>query len=194
MPRVTGLRERRGGRVAVEVDGSPWRTLPVDAAARAELRVGAELDRARLRTLRRELRRSEALSWAVRALRRRDFSARGLEERLERVGLREEERRSALGTLERAGLLDDERFAAGRAGALAERGYGNDAIRWILEREGVAAELTAEAVGALPPERERAVQVAARRGGGPATAAYLARRGFAVDSIETALGETAAEG
>jgi regulatory protein len=188
VPRVTGLLERRGGRLAVEVDGEPWRTLPVDAAVRAGLRVGVELDRPRLRLVRRELRRAEALAWAVRALRRRDLSVRGLDRRLEQAGLRREERRAALATLERAGLLDDERFALARAEGLAERGYGDDAIRWLLERDGVEPELAGRAVGSLPPERERATAVAARRGLDRATAAFLARRGFAEDSVESALG------
>jgi regulatory protein len=193
MPRVTGLLERRGGRVAVEVDGEPWRTLPVDAAVRAELRVGVELDRPRLRVVRRELRRAEALAWAVRALRRRDLSVRGLDRRLEQAGLRGDERRAALATLERAGLLDDERFALARAESLAERDYGDEAIRWLLERDAVEPELAGRAVDALPAERERATAVAARRGPGGATAAFLARRGFAEDSVESALGGAGAD-
>jgi SOS response regulatory protein OraA/RecX len=188
VPRVTGLLERRGGRVAVEVDGEPWRTLPVDAAVRAELRVGVELDRPRLRLVRRELRRAEALAWAVRALRRRDYSVQLLDRRLEQAGLRRDERRAALDTLERAGLLDDERFALARAEGLAERGYGDQAIRWLLERDGVDPDLAGRAVDSLPPERERATAVAARRGPGGATAAFLARRGFAEDTVESALG------
>jgi SOS response regulatory protein OraA/RecX len=188
VPRVTGLLERRGGRVAVEVDGAPWRTLPLDAAVRAELRVGVELDRPRLRLVRQELRRTEALAWAVRALRRRDLSARALDRRLEHAGLQAEERRSALATLERAGLLDDERFAFSRAQALAGRRYGDEAIRWLLEREGVHGELAARAVEALDPEPERAAAVAAERGRGRATVAYLARRGFAEDTVAAVLG------
>ena len=188
MPRVTGLREQRGGRVAVEVDGEPWRTLPVDAAVRAELRVGVELDRVRLRSVRRELRRTEALAWAVRALRRRDLSRRALEERLGNAGLTTEEQHAALETLERAGLVDDDRFAAARAEALAARGYGNEAIRWTLEREGVDPELASRSIASLAPEGERAAAVVERRGGGRATAAYLARRGFADDVVEGALG------
>ena len=188
VPRVTRLLERRGGRVAVEIDGEPWRTLPVDAAVRAELRIGVELDRPRLRLVRQELRRAEALAWAVRALRRRDLSVRGLDQRLEQAGLRGAERRAALDTLEQAGLLDDERFAVARAESLAHRGYGDEAIRWLLERDGVDPDLAGRVVEALPAERERATALAVRRGRGRGTAAFLARRGFAEDSVESALG------
>jgi regulatory protein len=191
---VTGLRERRGGRVAVEVDGAPWRTVPVDAAVRAELRVGVELDRVRLRSLRRELRRTEALTWAVRALRRRDLSRQALEERLDRAGLTAEDRSAALATLERAGLVDDSRFAVARAESLAERGYGDQAIRWALAREGVDPELASRSVASLPPEGERAAAVVERRGGGRATAAYLARRGFADEAVEGVLGVGSPDG
>jgi SOS response regulatory protein OraA/RecX len=191
---VTGLTERRGGKVAVEVDGALWRTLPLDAAVRAELRVGVELDRVRLRSVRRELRRTEALSWAVRALRRRDLSRRSLEERLRGAGLNAEERRAALATLERAGLVDDARFALARGASLAERGYGDEAIRWTLEREGVDAELASRSIASLPPEQDRAAAVVERRGRGPATAAYLARRGFAEDAVADVLGVATPDG
>lgn len=185
---MTGLRERPRGRVSVDVDGAPWRTLPADAVVRAELLVGTVLDRPRLQLLRRELKRSEALGTAVRALRRRDFSARGLDDRLERAGVEERERRAALGTLARAGLVDDGRFAHSRAASLAERGYGDEAIRWDLELQGVEADAAERALATLTPEEERAAAIAERRGRGAATAAFLARRGFGENSVDTALG------
>ena len=65
-------------------------------------------------------------------------------------------------------------------------------VTGLLERDGVEPELAVRAVGALPAERERATAVAARRGPGRATAAFLTRRGFAEDTIqdtmESALG------
>jgi regulatory protein len=189
VPRVTGLREQPGGRVAVAVDGAPWRVLPADAVVRAGLLVGIELDRLRLRALRRELRRSEALGVAMRALRRRDYSAGALDARLSRAGVDEPERRDALGTLERAGLVDDDRFAVDRAAALSRRGYGDEAIRWDLKRQGVSPEVAETALAELEPEGDRAAAIVDRRGRGPAVAAYLARRGFGEDAVEHAIGE-----
>lgn len=186
MPHVTGLRERPGGRVLVELDGAAWRTVPADAVVRAELRLGVELDRARARALRRELRRSGALAAAARALRRRDLSARGLDERLERAGVGEAERREAVGTLERIGLVDDRRFAAGRAAALAERGYGDAAICHDLERQGAPAEAVEAALAELEPEEARAAALVRRRGAARTTPAFLARRGFSEEAVESA--------
>jgi hypothetical protein len=51
MPVVTGLRELPGGRVAVELDGARWRTVPAEVVVRVRLGVGEVLDRPRLREL-----------------------------------------------------------------------------------------------------------------------------------------------
>lgn len=193
MPTVTAVGPERRGRVAVALDGSPWRELPVEVVARTLLRVGVELDRGRLRELRRELRRSEALATAARALRHRDHSARGLSVRLEAAGVTEAERREVVETLERIGYVDDERLACRRAAVLAERGWGDAAIAADLEQKGIDGELAAAAISTLESERERAAREVARRGPGRRTAAHLARRGFGEDVLELALDPPIAE-
>jgi SOS response regulatory protein OraA/RecX len=187
MPRVTALRPARPGRVLVELDGERWRTIPVEVAARSGLEVGLEIDRLRLRTLRRELRRGEALTAGARALARRDHSEQGLREVLERKGVGEQEREETVAALRGHGALDDGRFALARAAALGERGLGDAAIAFRLERDGVDQEQTAVALAALEPERDRAVRLAERRGTDARTARWLAARGFAPESIETAI-------
>jgi SOS response regulatory protein OraA/RecX len=186
---VTALRELSRGKVDVELDGAPWRRLPVDVVVRAGLTVGRPLDRETARALGRELRRSGALTRATRVLAARDRSRRSLEERLAAAGVAAEPRREALEALERAGLVDDARFALRRAAALAERGQGDAAIRFDLERQGVAQELVADALAALEPERERAGRLAQRRGRGAKTARWLAGRGFEPDTVEEVAGE-----
>jgi SOS response regulatory protein OraA/RecX len=190
---VTGLRERPRGRVEIELDGAPWRVVPADAVVRAGLAVGRALDRPSARTLRREVRRTEALEVAARALRYRDRSWREIEGRLERNGAPAAAREEALAALERAGLVDDGRFAATRAQALAGRGYGDAAIRFHLERQGVGGEPAGEAVAALEPEPERARRLAERRGPGAATARWLSSRGFSASSVEDAVAGFAEE-
>jgi SOS response regulatory protein OraA/RecX len=187
LPTITGLRERRNGRVLVDLDGDPWREVPADVAVRAGLMLGLALDRTRLRELGRELRRSRALSIASRTLRHRDLPRRALEARLERAGLPAAARGEALDTLIRVGVVDDDRVAAGRARALADRGYGDDAIRWRIEQDGLAAELVEGALAALEPERERALRFVPTRGSMAKRGAWLARRGFGEEAIESAL-------
>jgi hypothetical protein len=137
VPTVTGLREDRRGRVAVELDGSPWRTLPAGVVVRAGISCGRALDRQALRKLRRELRRAEALAVAGRALRARDLSARELALRLEQRAVSPSAAEESLAALSVAGLVDDARLAENRAESLAGRGYGDAAIRHDLEQRGV---------------------------------------------------------
>ncbi|HLM36691.1 MAG TPA: RecX family transcriptional regulator [Gaiellaceae bacterium] len=132
-----------------------------------------------------------ALAVATRALARRDFSERGLRDRLRRAAVDPAEAEDALGALLRAGLLNDRRFALSRAGSLAERGKGDAAIRYDLEQQGLAADEIEAALASLEPERERAERVVARRGGGSATARLLARRGFAEDAVDAAVARDA---
>lgn len=188
MPTVTGLRDDRRGRVAVELDGTAWRTLPVDVVVRAGLSEGRTLDRPALRLLRRELRRAEALAVAGRALRARDLSARRLAERLAGAAVAPAAVAESLDLLAGAGLVDDGRFARGRARALAQRGYGDAAIEHDLERQGIARELVTAALTELPDELERARELIERRGEGVRTARYLASKGFGEEAIHSAGG------
>jgi len=179
MPIVTALRPARPGHVLVELDGERWRTIPLEVAARSGLEAGLELDRPRLRTLRRELRRGDALAAGAKALARREHSERQLRDVLDRE--------EAVATLRRLGALDDSRFAHARAETLAERGLGDAAIAFRLERDGIDSESSTAALAALEPERHRAVRLTERRGAGARTTRWLAARGFAPESIEAAM-------
>src|SRR5436190_17903599 len=119
MPRLTNIRELPRDRVALELDGQPWRVVPSAAVVRAALRVGQELGREELRSFRRELRHAEAFEVAMRVLARRDASRAELEQRLERRGTAPAARTETLEHLEDLRALDDERFATTRAAQLA---------------------------------------------------------------------------
>jgi SOS response regulatory protein OraA/RecX len=194
VPRVTGLRPHGDDRVEVDLDGRPWRTVPADAVVRAGVREGLELDRPRLRALRRELRRSEALAVAAKTLRRRDASTRDLEARLQRRGVPSPARADALELLTAAGLVDDARLANATAEALARRGWGDAAIAYRLEQLGVDADAAASAQALLEPEEARATRIVETRGRSRRTAAYLARRGFSEDTVERVLPAAVADG
>ena len=120
---------------------------------------------------------------ATRALARREHSRRSLRERLLRARVGAGEADEVVEELLRLGLLDDGRFARERARVLAERGKGDQAIRFDLRREGVQDAEIEAALAVLDPERERAARLVVRRGATPATARLLASRGFDEDVV-----------
>jgi regulatory protein len=127
--------------------------------------------------------REEALAVATRALARREHSRQSLRERLLRARVGAGEADEVVEELLRLGLLDDGRFARERARVLAERGKGDQAIRFDLRREGVQGAEIEAALAVLDPERERAARLVVRRGATPATARLLASRGFDEDVV-----------
>jgi len=179
----TALREHHG-LVAIELDGGPWRTVAVAAAAEARLTVGCSLDRERARTLGRALRRHRAREAAVRAVARRDHSRATLDARLERSGVRATERIETIEAAARAGLVDDARFAEARARQLASRGAGDLLVLDDLERNGIDSGTARATVATLDPERVRATRIVASRGLSERTLRYLASRGFSEESLE----------
>ncbi len=143
--------------------------------------------------MRRELKRHEAMERAARALRSRDLSAVELDARLDRANVAPAARAETIARLTDAGALDDERFARSRAQALADRGAGDFLVRHDLEMRGIAAEAVEAAIASLDPEAVRAARICFRRGAGPKTARYLARKGFSDDAIESSCAEGIAE-
>jgi regulatory protein len=189
MRTVTALRATRGGRVAVELDGSPWRVVPAIAVADAGLTVGSPVERAQARVLARALRRDRAESVTVRALARRDRSRSELDERLVRAGVREADRRVTIDRAARVGLVDDARFARARARSLAERGAGDALILEDLARRGIEDGAARVAVSELEPEDARAARIVEVRGRTARTLRYLASRGFGEESLDGLVAE-----
>jgi SOS response regulatory protein OraA/RecX len=182
-PTVTGLQERKRGRVAVELDGQPWRVLPADAVVRAGLGVGRPLDRRTARELAREVRRARALARATRALATSEQSRGELEQRLARAGHARGAREDALATLDRARLVDDARVAEARAEQMARRGYGDAAIRADLRRRLISPETATDAVSGLEPELARARNLLAEAPTAK-TLRRLGARGFSRETLE----------
>jgi regulatory protein len=136
----------------------------------------------------------DAREVALAALQRRDLSERELEQRLRRRGISPRESAETVSELVESGLVDDARFGRGRAQLLAERGAGDEAIRHDLLQRGLTADDVEAALEALEPEPARAERVAVSLGGGVPAARALARKGFRVDSIESAVAEAIADG
>ena len=184
VPVVTALRKTGRDRIAVDLDGMPWRVLPAESVLAAGLNKGCILDRTRARKLRTELRRFEARTAALAALSHSDHTVATLRGRLDAKGVAPVDRDVAIETMERAGLVDDSRFAQGRAAALAARGAGNLMIRDDLQRRGVSSELVDRAIRGLEPEFARVRRLLAVDGISPRTLRRLAAKGFSEEALE----------
>ena len=181
---VTALRKAGRDRIAVELDGQPWRVLPLEPVLAAGLDTGVVLDRERARRLRRELRRTEAVRSGLAVLRYSDHTAETLRRRLAARGVAPAQREAVIETMANAGLIDDARFAQGRATTLAARGAGNQLIRADLEGRGLPADLTDEAIALLEPETDRARRIVAVHGLSAKALRRLAAKGFSEDVLE----------
>ncbi len=185
MPVVTRLRARGSARVDVELDGRPWRTLPVEAVLVTGLAVGRVVDRATAREIGRELRRLEARGMALRALRARDHTVASLDRRLAERGAAPGVRRETVAAARRAGLVDDGRLARERASVLADRGAGNAMIAADLEQRGVPEAEVRSAIALLEPESDRVARIIGTRGRTVKAARYLAAKGFSEEALES---------
>ncbi len=183
-PVVTGLSERKRGRVAVDLDDRPWRVLPTNAVVRAGLAVGRTLDRPMARELAREVRRAKALAAATRSLAASDRSERALEQRLAQAGHSAAAREEAIASLARAGAIDDARLAVTRAAQMARRGYGDAAIRADLGRRQIAPDAAASAVAGLEPEAVRLRRLLETEKITPVLLRRLSARGFSRDALD----------
>jgi SOS response regulatory protein OraA/RecX len=183
-PIVTEMRRCGSGTLELDLDGSRWRRLPEEVVLQVGLAVGMELDRRTAVMLGRTLRGHRALTVASAALRHRDHTSVSLGSRLKKHGVRSREREEILAALERVGVLSDRRFAEHRAAALAERAFGDGAIRERLEQAGVDADVAREALVNLDPEAVRAERFVHRHGLTVKTLHALAARGFSEESLE----------
>jgi SOS response regulatory protein OraA/RecX len=193
VPVVTALRACGRDRVAVDLDGRPWRVVPLEAVYAAGLAVGGSLDRVSVRALRRELRRFEARCEALRALGAREHTASSLGRRLADRGVTRVVRQETVDAARRAGLIDDRRFATSRAELLARRGAGDLLIAEDLGRHGVPGDAVQIAIGQLEPETTRAAAIIEARGRSPRTARYLAAKGFDEATLEGLIADLAAD-
>jgi SOS response regulatory protein OraA/RecX len=147
------------------------------------LAAGVELDRPLLRRLRTALREAEALATAGRVVRRRDVSRNSLDERLARAGIAAGARERAVSVFVETGAVDDRRLAERRAEQLAERGWGDEVIRFRLEEAGIGGKDVEAALASLPCEADRAARLAAGAADPRKAWALLARRGFDPDTV-----------
>lgn len=190
---VTALRARGRARVEVDLDGRPWRVVPIEAVYAASLSVGRAVDRPTARALGRELRRLNARALALRALRARDHTVASLEQRLAERGAAPGARREAIEAAQRAGLVDDHRYAHDRSTLLAGRGAGDQLIAADLAQHGVPEVDIRAVLDLLEPESHRAARIIEARGRTPRTARHLAAKGFSEEALETLVADLSAD-
>ena len=135
---------------------------------------------------------ADALQVAVKALARRELSAAELLQRVTRAGFSADDAARAVADLREAGYQSDERAARDRARVLAERGFGNAAIRDDLRRRRFDVD-TEPVLAELPPEPERAGALAERIGPGRRLMQTLQRKGYSEETIVTVTGVDVAE-
>ena len=182
----------RAGFVRVQLDGTPYCSLPVTRIAAAGFTAGDALDARGVRDLNQAADEEAAYRTLLRTLERRSFAVAELRRTLVRKGHPKDAVEAALARAVRAGLLDDAAFAARFVQSRTERGRGPLRIRRDLLALGVDTVVIERALEvALPPDHDPqiAAEALARKRltqlhGLPASAqlrrvtAYLGRRGF----------------
>ena len=210
MPTLTALAPdpRQPGYRLVLVDRGRFASLPDDALAALDLRVGAELTPAAMERLQHLTDVTTAERAALRALARRGYARADLERRLTRKG---HLRSAAVGALERLaarGLIDDGRYAEEYARARAARGSGQPrlvrdllaqgverrvaeaAVRRALEIEGIVPETAARALALRRARQLRDLAPTVRR---RRLFAFLLRRGYPEPQVRELVDELTGE-
>ena len=198
---------RHAGRFSVVVDGKTYATLGIEALERLQLAVGSSVE-GRGDAIADEAAALHTYDRALNMLAARARSSRELERLLVRKGAEPRHVRAAIARLQAAGFLDDAAFARQVARSrLSGAGHSARRVRQELARKGVERTVADDSVREVVADEEideQALAVAAAekklrslRGLEPDVRrrrlyAFLARRGFAPDSIRIALDRTGA--
>lgn len=204
--KITAMKPQRRNaeRVNVHLDGEFRLALSREVVLRGGLRVGDEIDEARLKELEAEDLQWKAKQASLNLLSHRARSARELERRLARKDFPGDVASAAVEDLERMGLVDDAAFAESFVrDRVRLRPKGKRVLVQELRARGVDPDTAETAVGEvmagedvseLELARAAADRWKARAGEDRQSArrrlyGYLARRGFGSDAIREVLEE-----
>ena len=189
MPRITGIRGRRG-RAKVYVDGELWAEIDATVAAERGLYEGAALSDSELEEARVAGERALAMGRALNLLGYRARSEGEIRIRLRRREFGEATIQAVVERLQELGYVDDEEFARNVARQRARK-YGPRRVTADLRKSGVDSETAQKAVDdefAEHSELDDALSAASRRyntGGSDVEArrvyGFLTRRGYSAD-------------
>ena len=201
--KITSIQQQKKNkkRYSIFLDGEYSFSVSGETLLKSALKDGMELTENDIKDISKEETNSLAFESALRLL---DFAARSkkeLIERLKRKKIPQEAIDSALARVESAGFINDDKFARDYARNQVLRGKGPIAIRFELKRKGIDAETITDIMDGIKESSEdtleSAVQAAERKlktmkNQPPEVIArrltgFLARRGFAPDTIRTIL-------
>jgi len=194
--KITALQpqKRSKRRVSVFLDGNFLFGLAAETVAALGLRVGMEVDRARLDEIAREEQLHQARQYAFLLLSYKARTTTELRQRLARKGFSPDIQTTTLERLSELKMIDDAGYARQFVQDRVSIGHkGKWRVRGELLKRGVAREHIEEALAAAPDETVAAREVAEKYLSGnkrlePAVLrrrlyAFLARRGFSPDTI-----------
>ena len=194
--KITALQPQKRGkrRLSVFLDGQFLCGLAGDTVAALGLRVGMEVDRARLDEIAREEQLYQARQYAFLLLSYKARTTTELRQRLARKGFSPDIQSRTLQRLAELKMMDDAGYARQFAQDRVTVGHkGKWRVRGELLKRGVAREHIEEALASAPDETEAAREVAAKylsrnKHLEPEVLkrrlyALLARRGFSPDTI-----------
>jgi regulatory protein len=199
--KITALlpQKRSRRRVSVFLDGNFLFGLAAETVVTLGLRVGMEVDRARLDEIAREEQLHQARQYAFLLLSYKARTTTELKQRLARKGFSPDVQSRTLERLAELRMIDDAGYARQFAQDRVSLGHkGKWRVRGELLKRGVAKEHIEEALAAAPDETAAAREVAEKylsrnRCLEPAVLrrrlyAFLARRGFSPDTIARVIG------
>ena len=162
--RITALeRQRRGKRINLQLDGAFACGVSIDVCLRFGLRVGDDLDEARLADVQEAEAREAAMESALRLLALRPRSESELRQRLARKGTPERALEGTVGRVRELKLIDDLAFASF---FVESRDRTSPRSRALLASElrakGIVRELARKAVAVID-EQDAAYRAARRR-------------------------------
>lgn len=196
--KITGIERIKGVQLRISFDIGNTVDLDRDTAITYGLCEGKELTAAELEKIAAASSLARAKSRAMWYLSRGDCSERAMKQKLLRAGFAEEVCEQVVDTLVRLGLINDEAYAERLAHNLAQRNYSSRQILAKLYEKQIPAEIARQMVIDTPVDAVGAIKTLvvkkyaqklndkAKR---QSVFAALARKGFSIEDIKTALRE-----
>ncbi len=186
-------------KLVIRCEGGEYISARVDDAY--NLRVGDDISPEEAEKLNLAFSKTLAKKSAARTLAKRSVSRGELSKKLRQKGFSEEESKDAVDWFSERGFIDDEAYARSCVEYYKARGYGSMRIKEELYRREIPREISEKAMSDLGSFESELLQLIEKKTHGKALdnaqkkklVAYLIRRGFKYDEIQTALASVGME-